>query len=363
MVAGQSAQTMAAREAALEGLGDLAATLRGWTRTLLAVGAAVAVAGALTREPLAALLGVGEHPWAAAAVGVTGVAWVLLCLQRGVLQGLGAYEALGASYIVEGTLRLVFALALVGSGLDVTGAFLGSLASLIALSLALRRPLQARLPAPPPGAPPVRRLGALLADNRVAILGLLLLAALQNIDVVVARRELDEDLAGSYASCAVAAKAVVWVAVGIGLALLPEAARRASRGEDPRPVLLRALAILAALAIPAMAIFAVAGRTVLEIAFGEELAIASDALPVLGAAMAMLAVAYLTTQLLVALGDVRHVLPLAVLAVAEPVVLSAGPTDALGFALVVLAFTGGAALVVLALGLRRRAVWRAVLVD
>ena len=77
------------------------------------------------------------------------------------------------------------------------------------------------------------------------IIGLFLLASLQNIDVIVAKHQLSSDAAGSYAAAAVAAKAVVWVAIGIGLHLLPEATRRSAAGLDPRPVLLRALAILA----------------------------------------------------------------------------------------------------------------------
>ena len=88
------------------------------------------------------------------------------------------------------------------------------------------------------------------------VVGLLLLAVLQNMDVIVVKHRLGGDAAGSYAAAAVAAKAVVWVAIGIGLHLLPEATRRAAAGLDPRPVLLRALAILVAIAAPALLIFA-----------------------------------------------------------------------------------------------------------
>ena len=65
------------------------------------------------------------------------------------------------------------------------------------------------------------------------IIGLFLLASLQNVDVILAKHQLGGDAAGSYAAAAVAAKAVVWVAIGVGLHLLPEATRRAAAG--PRP--------------------------------------------------------------------------------------------------------------------------------
>ena len=46
---------------------------------------------AVAREPLAAVLNVDQE-WAAAAVPVTGVLWLLLCLQRGLLQSARAYQ-------------------------------------------------------------------------------------------------------------------------------------------------------------------------------------------------------------------------------------------------------------------------------
>ena len=104
-----------------------------------------------------------------------------------------------------------------------------------------------------------------------AVVGLFLLAALQNVDVIVVKHQIGADAAGSYAAAAVAAKAVVWVAIGIGLYLLPEATRRAAAGLDPRPVLLRALAILALVAAPGAAhLRGVAPDLLLRLAFGPE---------------------------------------------------------------------------------------------
>ena len=84
------------------------------------------------------------------------------------------------------------------------------------------------------------------------------LAVLQNVDVIVARHVLPDDLAGAYAAATVAAKALVWVAIGVGMWVLPEAVRRAADGGDARTVLLRAFAVVGAVAIPALPIFALA---------------------------------------------------------------------------------------------------------
>ena len=61
------------------------------------------------------------------------------------------------------------------------------------------------------------------------VAALALIAVLQNIDVIVVAHSLSEDEASSYAVAAVAAKAMIWIAIGLGLYLLPEAARRAKR--------------------------------------------------------------------------------------------------------------------------------------
>ena len=211
-----------------------------------------------------------------------------------------------------------------------------------------------RTRAPAAGGGAARPLLGLVGDNWIPIVGLLLLAALQNVDVIVGRHQFSGDSSGSYAAAAVAAKAVVWVAIGVGLQLLPEATRRAAAGLDPRPALLRALAVLAAVATPALLIFALVPHFLMKVAFGPDLTLAADALPVLGVAMTLLAVAYLTVQYMVALGELKFVWVLGVVAIVEPFLLSAGDFTLLSFATIVLGLQLVAASAVLALGLRTR---------
>jgi O-antigen/teichoic acid export membrane protein len=356
-VAGQAVQTAAAREAALDRLGHpekLRATLRAWTRRLLVTLVAVTAASVLLRDQLAALIGVDDVPWAAAAIPPAGALWMLVSLQRGALQGLRHYRAVGVSIVVEGTGRLVCGLLFVAAGLDVTGALLGTPVAFVLIALWLERELHRAVGPVGEATGPVRTLRSLIDTGWVPIVGLLLLACLQNIDVIVAKHKLDGDAAGSYAAAAVAAKAIVWVAIGIGLHLLPEATRRAAAGLDPRPVLVRALAILAIVAAPALLIFAAVPDLLLRVAFGSDLTGASDALLLLGAAMTLLAVAYLTVQYMVALGQTRFLWVLGVVAVAEPFLLTAGGRSIVGFAAIVFGVQCVAASAVLTLGLRAR---------
>ncbi len=119
-----------------------------------------------------------EQAWAAAALLPSGMLWLALCVQRGTLQGLGRYRAVGWSIVGEAGARLGMGVALYAAGLGVTGAFLGSTLSIFLVSRRTRaaagrvaRPLADALGAPelPVGA--VERLGSgagLLAHRRAA---------------------------------------------------------------------------------------------------------------------------------------------------------------------------------------------------
>ena len=159
-VAGSSLQVAVARDTALGRLGGAASAaqaLRAWTRTLLVVLVGVALASALMREGIAALVGVREEPWAAACVPPTGVLWLLLSLQRGVLQGIGAYAPVGWSVVSEAVGRLVAGCLLVVLGAGVAGAYLGTPLAMAATSRRARA-----------GGPPPRRGGPRVPSSRRA---------------------------------------------------------------------------------------------------------------------------------------------------------------------------------------------------
>ncbi|HEX8119883.1 MAG TPA: glycosyltransferase [Solirubrobacteraceae bacterium] len=355
-VAGSALQVAVARETALGRLGDRAEvghTVRRWSGQLVATFVAVAAASLILRQPIADVVAVPEHAWAAAAILPTGVLWLLLSVQRGALQGLHAYAFVGSSLIYEAIGRLAFGLVLVLGGLGVTGAFLGTPLSMIVAALILAFLVNRRTGAAPATARR-RTLASVVSGGWAPIVGLIFLAALQNVDVIVAKHQMGDDQAGAYAAAVVAAKLVVWTAIGIGLYLLPEATRRAAAGLDPRPVFMRALALLGIVCVPALLIFAVVPSLLLRLAFGEEYTTAADALVLLGAAMTLLAVAYLAVQYMLALRQTGFLWVLGVVAIAEPFLLTAADFSLVSFAGVVFALQCAAATGAVTLALRRR---------
>jgi len=325
-VPGSALQITVAREVSTAtALGHAApgAGVRRWLGRIALLTVGVTAVAVLLREQLAAAIGV-DTEWAAAATLPTGCLWLLASIERGALQGFQRYRAVGLSIVGEATARLAFGLLLVAVGLGVTGAFLGTACSVLGMALVLLWPLHQELERSGSlhrAGVHVRRFRDLVGRAWAPVAGLALLLTLQEIHVIVVKHEASDDAAGAYAAAAVAAKAIIWVAVGLGLYLLPEAARRTKSGIDARPVLIRTLALIAAIALPMVLVYAVAARPLLEIVFGESFGPAAGALPWLGVAMALLACAYLAVQYLLALGKAGFIVVLGIAAAAEPVLL------------------------------------------
>jgi O-antigen/teichoic acid export membrane protein len=362
-VAGQAIQVATAREGVLGHLGvgaDLIATLRRWLLALLVVTIVMTALSILLRAPIAQAVGVGKHDRWAAAIGLpAGCMWLGLSILRGALQGVGDYKSVGLSLVGEQAVRLVAGTALAAIGLGVTGAYLGTPISFIAVgvycAMQLRRYAEAT--AGPTTVPPKPAFGLWLHVRRAwaPIAGLIVIAVLQNIDIIAAKHRFNgvKDLASSYAATAVAAKVLVWVAIGAGFYLVPEVSRRRAAGEDPRPVLWTALGIILVCSIPVLLIFGFAGKPLLRIAFGPHRLLASDSLLILGVAFTGLAATYLAIQYMLALKRTSFLLALGAVAIAEPILLLQASRKPAGFAAVVLGIQAIGALLAFALALRR----------
>ena len=362
-VVGQAMQVATAREGVLGHLGvgaGLMATVRRWTRSLLLFTLALTVVSVLLRDPIANAVGVKHDEWAAALGLPAAGLWILLSMLRGVLQGVGDYKAVGVSLVAEQSARLVTGAILAAAGLGVTGAYLGTPLSFIAISVycwyQLRRhvgdtegePLAVVAKTPPAAFglwSHVRRAWAPIA-------GLIIIAVLQNIDIIAAKHRFSTGVASSYSAVAVAAKVLIWVAMGAGFYLVPEVSRLRAEGKDPRPILARALGIVAVCAIPVLLIFAFASHLLIKSVFGASKTSASGSLIFLGLAFAVLACTYLAIQYMLALRRTWFLVVLAAVAVAEPILLLNASHQPKSFAAVVLAIQVVGALVAFGFALR-----------
>jgi O-antigen/teichoic acid export membrane protein len=357
MVPGSALQVAAAREVShdiAEGNPNAGAGVYRWLVRLVVGTVAVAVVAIPLRSLIAALINI-DQDWAAAAIPVTAMIWMIVSVLRGVLQGFQQYRTVALSLVGEASSRIAFALLLVGIGLDVTGAFLGSAVALIAVGLVLLVPLRRQLAGVNPELAEDLRLRELLAGAWIPVISLTLLLGLQELHIIIVKHEASEDAASSYAVAAVAAKAIMWIAIGLGLYLLPEAARRAKTGEDARPILVRTLGLIAAMAVPMVLIFSVGGEPLLRIVFGEDLTDASDALPFLGLAMSLLACSYLSVQYLLAMGRASFLFVLGAGVIAEVAVLLSIGDDLTAIAIALFCVQAVCASVILTMAMRQKA--------
>jgi O-antigen/teichoic acid export membrane protein len=369
-VVGQALQVATAREGVLGHLGTgagLAATVRQWSRSMAVFTVAITIVSVLLRHPIADAVGVKHNAWAAALGLPAAGLWLELSILRGVLQGLGDYQAVGFSLIGEQGARLVMGAILAAVGLGVTGAYLGTPLSFIAMCLycawRLQRHVQATAgaqgaagTASAEGAEaPVAALSLVAHVKRAwaPIAGLIVIAVLQNIDIIAAKHRFSTSMASSYGATAVAAKVLIWVAMGAGFYLVPEVSRRRASGEDPRPILARALGIIAVCCVPVLLIFAFASHPLIVAAFGASKSHASGSLLVLGLAFTVLACTYLAIQYLLALRRTWFLVALALVAIAEPILLLNASRKPTGFAAVVLAIQAVGAIVAFSFALRR----------
>ena len=250
--------------------------------------------------------------------------WILLCVDRGLLQAHRSYGGLATNLLVEGGVRTVLVLALVAGGAGVAGYAFGVLLSEVIATLHAHW-LARRAWADPSSAPVVEdgMTGAevttpevilarhkLLADVSAAFVGLALLGLLQNVDVILLGR-LDHAQVGPYAAISVASKALVFGALALGAYLLPEATIRWNEGGHAIRQLGVTLLFLAVPAVVLLAIAVLVPRQFLTLVFSARLATAAPAFAPLVVAMMCLSFTVLLTNYLFGTGSRWIVLVLA----------------------------------------------------
>lgn len=349
-------QLTAWREA---GMPDLA---QRWARRLhrqgLVAVVAVAAVGAVALAPFLTHLLRQRNPVGVEGVLGAGAVWVLLCLDRGLLQAHRGYRTLSANLVLEGGVRSVAMVAMVAAGTGAPGAAVGLFFAEVATAVHARwaadrvagvagslgpRDGTAGLSWPNrlhraasaqrerwwsaftngggQGPPVDRRNGQeagprsvarrrgtgfaarhrIVTDLLVALVALALVAYLQNVDVIVMGREAPA-VSGSYAAVSVASKALVFGAIVLGGYLLPEAAIRWHQGGHA----LRQLGVtMLLLAVPAVLLLVLAlgaPHLLLSIVFSSRYLGAEQAFVPLVLAMVCLSTTVILTMYLLAVG-------------------------------------------------------------
>jgi O-antigen/teichoic acid export membrane protein len=304
-----------------EGHGD---RVHSWVSRVHRVGAVAVVVLALAiwlaRAPLISALSLPGPGGLVEILTAAGI-WVLVSIDRGILQARQDYRDLSINLVVEALTRTACTIGFAAAW-GVTGAALGVLvgelitavhARITAMGALDRRPRStvtagvvalATEPVPTAGhgAPSsVHTPRVLAADMATALVSLALLAILQNADVIAVGSQAPHR-SGSYAAISVPSKALVYGALVFINYLLPESAIRWHQGSHALRQLGHTLLVLVLPAALLLAVSAAVPRKLLDVVYGAKLAAAAPAFSTLVAAMVLLCVTVLLTVYLLGVG-------------------------------------------------------------
>ena len=242
-----------------------------------------------------------------------GALWLLVAMDRGLLQARRDYRGVSENLILEGIVRTVAMIGLAAvDGLE--GAALGILLSEIAAFLHVRVKVRRTLAhGPRRGAAalpanvlaietPLHTRRDLMSDVVTAAFSLFLLAVLQNADVIVLGSKAPGN-SGAYAAISVPSKALVFWTLVLVNYLLPEAAIRFHQGSAALRQLGYTAAAVAAPAAFLMAIALIAPRWFIDLAFGTKYHASATGLAPLVLAMFFLCISVALASYLLGVGS------------------------------------------------------------
>lgn len=214
-----------------------------------AVGCAVfSAASPLLRDSTSSASAV---PFVVLAIGLP--SYLALAVERGVLQGRLQFRQLAATLLIEATVRLAVAVALVIAGFGVAGATAGITASFVASWWWGRRSVLGARAVAFACSSTASQDGRTLAIGATVTL-LVGQIAINNGDVVLAKAMFDAETAGVYAVVALVGRAVFFLSWSVVAAAFPLAAR--GDGAAVRREAVRTVAVLCAVMTVAVALLA-----------------------------------------------------------------------------------------------------------
>lgn len=231
--------------------------------------------------------------------------YVLLTIDRAVLQGSMQFRRFSVNALAESALRLIGVLLLLYAAIApvAMAVYLGSLAAALLLSRAQLGPLTVEKPTAEKREPVAWK--PLLAFAAPNFLQMLNLALQQNVDVLVVRRWFDAADAGQYGAAVALVRGIGLIAIPFAAAAVPALTVLRERGQPLARTLLGLCGTFAALGTVAVAAFVFFGDEILSLLYGSEFLQAAPLLGRLSVAALLGWLGYLLGQSLIALHRFR----------------------------------------------------------
>lgn len=235
--------------------------------------------------------------------------WLVLTVNRGVLQGMRLFNPLAASFVTEAVTRVALAVIFVWAWRSATAAAAGIMASACLswlLTLPTIRKRVGRLPKPAPEVP-VPRVG----EAGTVIAALAVIAWMQNADVFAVKASIDAWESGQYVATATLGKAFFFFSLAAVTAMLPDASE--ARGHQGRlRIAGRASGLVLVMAIPAIAVAFIAPEWIVTTVYGPDRAEMAGWLGPIVISSVFLSLSYLGANYLATMGRTLY-MPILVL--------------------------------------------------
>ena len=235
---------------------------------------------------------------------------------RGLFQGVEAFNSYALSYVLESSLKLVCGVGLVYAGFGVAGAFagwaFGAFVAFAFTAIVLKRSL-GRVP----GARLDLHVGAFARTLTGVAIATVLLAIIQNADLLVVKHVADPTTAGLYGALSLAGKILLFLVAFVPLIVLPKATRAALAGLPAGRLLLQALAVSAAMSLPGLVFYFFLPRFVITLLAGKAFAAGAPFVFPYGVAMVELAFVTVIVNFKMGIHRFDFAWPLAICALLE----------------------------------------------
>lgn len=209
-------------------------------------------------------------------------------ITRGVLQGTKRFVSLGSNVVIEGVAKLLFGFIFVFIGLNVSGALIGVIISLVLAFLTsfwgIRDILQSR--------EETYNAAGIRNYSKATFTSILAIFVFYSIDVVIAKYIFSPDIAGFYAISSILAKSVFWGTQPISRAMFSISSSRQNEKHE-KNILLKSFIIVLALIFLALGAFYVFPSTIVKIFSGKIIYESSSILFILGLGMGLLSISNL----------------------------------------------------------------------
>lgn len=224
--------------------------------------------------------------------------FTIVSIQRGVLQGIGAFREYNLNTVLEAAIRLALAASILAF-IPSPGAALAAYLTALVLATASLRSVPS---SPGDDASDLAAVRGLVTPMFIAMIGI---AVFQNADVLVVKRWFTATEAAEFSAASTVARAISVLFVPLYTLAGPMMTTLRERGESLVPATLRLCAYFVAMAVVPTVIFAVAGEQVIAVMYGAAFVAAGGLLWKLAALATLTYLTLLVAQALITTGDRR----------------------------------------------------------